>query len=131
MIEYDLPLKLADGVELVAYTRDQNCGVEVLETNGLLADFEQLMVRVNADIEAEPSTAQVWVEVLPCEAERLIFGLALIYIGSSDLRRSLAAAQYSGALQAGSEALYRWCERNAMIEVKDFLRSAEAVAGLN
>jgi hypothetical protein len=131
MNESDLPLQLADRVELVMYSQDQSCSVEVLETNGLLADFEKLMARVNADVQAEPASAHAWVEIFPCEAEQLLFAVTLIYTGSEDFRGSLAAAQYSGAAEAASVVLYSWCERNAMIEVEDLLRSAEAVTGLN
>ena len=133
MNDCDLPLKLADGVELVLYSRDQSCSVEVLESNGLLADFEKLLARVNADVQAEPGTVHAWMDIFPCEAEHLLFAVTLIYTGSSAFRGSLAAAQYSGAapIEAASVALYKWCERNAIIEVEDLLQSVDAVPGLN
>jgi hypothetical protein len=67
MNENQLPLRLAPGVELVAYTRDQSCGVEVLETNGLLEDYEAAMARIEAGIRAEPDAVQIWVDILPAK----------------------------------------------------------------
>jgi len=130
-IENELPLELAPGVELVAYTRDQSCGAEVLEANGLLADYDEAMVRVAADIQAQPDAVQIWIDIFPRKAERLLFAVTLIYLGSSDCRGSQAVARYAGRLKAARDCLYRWSERNAMAEVEKFAGSPAAAVGLN
>ena len=107
--------------------------IRCLGREALAAKKRTWMARVNADVQAEPDTVHVWVDIFPCEAEQLLFAVTLIYTGSSDFRGSLAAAQYSGAVQieAASAALYGWCEHNVLIEMKDLLQSVDAVAGLN
>jgi hypothetical protein len=127
----ELPLKLARNVELIDYVKDHQQSFAILEAHELLAVFEETLSNINAEIEAGLDIPAIFVDILPCPAEQLLFGVTLIYTGSADFRGSMAIAKYSGSQDAAHEVLFEFCQCNALVELKDFLGSPAAATGLN
>jgi hypothetical protein len=126
----EVPVKLAHDVELIDYVEDHQQSFAILKAHGLMALFEETLDKINAEIAADSDIPAVFVDILPCPAEQLLFAVTLIYTGNADFRGSMAIAKYSGTLDAAHEILFEFCQRNALIELQDFLGSPTA-AGLN
>jgi len=102
----ELPVKLAHGVELIGYVEEHEQSFAILEEYELLTVFQEVLAKINAEIEACPEVPAVFVDILPCRAERLLFAVTLIYTGGETFRGSLAVAKYSGPLRSARKVCF-------------------------
>jgi hypothetical protein len=127
----EFPINLGGGeVQVIEYTSDQRRAVEPLQAYGLLGDYDAAMQRIDTDIDREPGSPQMWIDVFPVKGQRLMLAATLIYLPHSDeCHGGLAVAQYVGKLKRASAVLYRWAEKNAMRYVEELMEGATAGGG--